>query len=353
MHVLTVPRPVVRAWAPVLAAAAIWVVLYRSILPFWDWVVYDALGLVAGTRLAGAVHFFFYDVSKLLLLLAAAVFVVSVLRSFLSVERTRAMLGGRRTALGTVLAALLGASTPFCSCSAVPVFIGFVSAGVPLGTTFTFLVASPMVGPVAVAMLYGLFGLPIAVLYVVTGLVLAVVAGTLIGRMRLERFVEPFVYETTMREGIDPSRGLTWADRFTIGRDEVVDIVRRIWPYLLVGIGLGAAIHGWVPEDFFARTAGPDNPFAVPLAVLLGIPLYTNAVGVVPLIGALHAKGLALGTLLAFMLSVVALSLPELILLRRVLRLRLIVIFVAVLAVAIVATGLLFNALFGVATLTP
>ncbi len=347
MQVLSLPSPKGRAWIPVLAGAAAWVVLYRSILPLWDWLVYDLAGLAPDTRLGHAVHFFFYDVTKLLLLLAAAIFVVSVLRSFLSVERTRALLGGRRSGLGTVLAAGLGGATPFCSCSAVPVFIGFVSAGVPLGTTFVFLIASPLVGPVAVTMLYAMFGLNVAVLYVLTGLTLAIVAGTIIGRFGLERHVEDFVYQTSLGKGFDPSRELTWADRFQIGRDEVVDIVRRIWPYLLVGIGLGAGIHGWVPEDFFARVAGPDNPFAVPMAVALGIPLYTNAVGVVPLVGALYAKGVALGTLLAFMMSVVALSLPELILLRRVLKPRLIAVFVAVLAACIIVTGLLFNAILG------
>jgi uncharacterized protein len=334
----------VRAWGSVAAGAVAWILLYRAILPFWDWAIYDLIGLDPATRLGGAVHFFFYDVSKILLLLAGVVFVVSVLRSFLSVERTRALLGGRRAGLGTVLGALLGVATPFCSCSAVPAFIGFVSAGVPLSATLAFLIASPMVDVVAVTLLYGLFGWQLAALYVGAGLVVAIVAATVLGRLRLERFVEPFVFETQVRPGLDPALGMTWSDRFGIGLGEVGDIVRRIWPFLLVGIGLGSGIHGWLPEDLFARIAGPDNPFAVPVAVLLGVPLYTNVVGVIPLVAALQAKGLALGTLLAFMMSVVALSLPEMILLRRVLKLPLIAIFVAVVATGIIAVGLLFNA---------
>jgi uncharacterized protein len=333
-----------RAWMWVALGAVAWTLAYRTILPFWDWVVYDLVGLDAATRLGGAVHFFVYDVSKILLLLGGVVFVVSVLRSFLSVERTRALLGGRRAGLGTVLGALLGVATPFCSCSAVPAFIGFVSAGVPLSATMAFLIASPMVDVVAVTLLYGLFGWQLAALYVGAGLVVAIVSATVLGRLRLERFVEPFVFETLVRPGMDPALGLTWSDRFRMAVAEVGTIVRRIWPFLLVGIGLGAAIHGWLPEDLFARIAGPDNPFAVPVAVLLGVPLYTNVVGVIPLVAALQAKGLAVGTLLAFMMSVVALSLPELILLRRVLKLPLIAIFVAVVATGIIAVGLLFNA---------
>jgi uncharacterized protein len=333
-----------RAWLLVALGAVVWTLLYRSILPFWDWVVYDAVGLSAGTRLGGAVHFFVYDVSKILLLLSGVVFVVSVLRSFLSVERTRALLGGRRAGLGTVLGALLGVATPFCSCSAVPVFIGFVSAGIPLSATMAFLIASPMVDVVAVSLLYGLFGWHLAALYVGAGLVLAIVVGTILGRLRLERYVEAFVFDTKVADA-GAGMGMTWSDRLAAAAAEVAGIVRRIWPFLLVGIGLGAGIHGWVPEELFARVAGPENPWAVPLAVLLGIPLYTNVVGVLPLIAALQTKGLAIGTLLAFMMSVVALSLPEMILLRRVLKLPLIALFVTVLAVGIVAVGLLFNAL--------
>ncbi|MCB0913307.1 MAG: permease, partial [Propionibacteriaceae bacterium] len=273
------------------------------------------------------------------------IFVVTVLRSFMSIERTRALLGGKREGIGNVLAASLGVVTPFCSCSAVPAFIGFVAAGVPLGVTMSFLIASPLVNEIAIALLLGLFGVGPTALYIGAGLLIAIVAGFTIGRMKLERFVEPFVFETKLRgQAIDPSVGLTWSDRFAMGREEVASILRRIWPYLLVGIGLGALIHGWAPADFFATWAGADNPFGVLVAVLLGVPLYSNAAGILPLVDALYSKGMPMGTLLAFMMATVALSLPEMILLRRVLKPKLIAIFAGVTAAGIVAVGYLFNA---------
>lgn len=337
--------PRIPAGALVAASAAAWLVLWLGNEPFAGWLVYEAFGLSAETRLGGAVHFFLYDSVKIVLLLSGVIFVIGVLRSFVSVERTRALLGGRRQGVGNGLAALLGVATPFCSCSAVPVFIGFVSAGVPLGVTLSFLIASPMVDVVTITLLLGLFGWQVAAIYVAAGLTLAVVAGFVLGRMNLERWVEPFVFETHVGQAADPARGLTWGERFRIGWDEVVDILRRIWPFLLVGIGLGAAIHGWLPEAFFARWAGPEQPLAVPFAVLLGVPLYANVAGVLPLIEALHAKGLAIGTLLAFMMAVVALSLPEMILLRRVLKPRLIALFIGVVAGGILLLGLGLNTL--------
>jgi uncharacterized membrane protein YraQ (UPF0718 family) len=267
-----------------------------------------------------------------------------VLRSFVTLERTRALLGGRREGVGNVMAAGFGVVTPFCSCSAVPAFLGFVAAGVPLGVTLSFLIASPLVNEVAIVLLYGLFGFRIAALYVVSGLLIAIVAGFTLGRLRLERWVEPFVFQTTLRgQPLQTGAALTWSDRMALGREEVRSILRKIGPYVLAGIGLGAIIHGWVPTEFFARYAGPDNPFAPLVAVVLGVPLYSNAAGVLPLIEALHAKGLAMGTLLAFMMSVVALSLPEMILLRRVLKPQLLACFVGVVGLAILATGYLFN----------
>jgi uncharacterized membrane protein YraQ (UPF0718 family) len=338
---LSKPSP----WIGLGLAALAWVVLYRSILPFWDWVVYQVLGLAAETRLGEAVHFFLYDTSKILLLLCAIIFVVAVIRSFFSVERTRALLGGRRLGVGNLLAAVLGVVTPFCSCSAVPAFIGFVSAGVPLGITLTFLIASPMVNEVALVLLYGLFGWQIAALYLVSGLTLAVVAGLVLGRMGLERYVEPIVYQTKVgKTSLDPALSLSWEQRFEVGLAEVRNILGKIWPYLLLGIGLGAVIHGWVPADLFVRYAGANNPLAVPVAVLLGIPLYSNAAGILPLIEVLHQKGVPMGTLLSFMMAVVALSLPEMILLRQVLKPRLIVIWVSVVGMGIILTGYLFNA---------
>ncbi len=337
-------RPL-RRWSAVGGAAVLWVALYVVNEPFWDWLVYRAVGLDAQSRLGSGVHFFFYDTVKIGLLLTGIIFLVTVLRSFMSVERTRALLGGKREGLGNVLAAGLGVITPFCSCSAVPAFIGFVAAGVPIGVTMSFLIASPMVNEIAIALLLGLFGIGPTLLYIGAGLVVAIVGGLVLGRLHAERWVEPFVFETRLRgQVIDSTLGLGWDDRIRMGVEEVGTILRKIWPYLLVGIGLGAAIHGWAPEDLFARYAGAGNPFAVPVAVLIGVPLYSNAAGILPLVEALHDKGLPMGTLLAFMMAVVALSLPEMILLRRVLRPRLIVTFIAVVAAGILAVGYLFNA---------
>ena len=335
-----------RLWGRLLAAAGAWLVAYQVNGPVWEWAVFDLAGFDSVGRWGSAVEFFFYDTVKILLLLGGIIFAVTVLRSFMSVERTRALLGGRREGVGNVAAAGLGVVTPFCSCSAVPGFIGFVAAGVPLGITMSFLIASPMVNEVAIVLLYGLFGWEVAALYVAAGLTVAIVAGWVIGRLRLERWVEAFVFETTLRgQPVDMASSLSWADRFAIGREEIRTIIGKIWPYLLVGIGIGATIHGWVPEGFFVEYAGPDNPLAVPVAVGLGIPLYSNAAGILPLVEALYDKGLALGTVLAFMMSVVALSIPELVLLRRVLKPRLLGVFVGVVGVGILMVGFLFNSI--------
>jgi len=340
------PATPTRRWVGLAAAAVVWVAAYEVNLPWWDWAVYDVAGLAPASRLGSGVHFFLYDSVKIALLLVGIIFAVTVLRSFMSVERTRALLGGKREGVGNVMAAGLGVITPFCSCSAVPAFIGFVAAGVPLGVTLSFLIASPLVNEVAIALVFGLFGIGPTLLYVGAGLVIAVVAGFTLGKLKLERWVEPFVFETRLGgQVIDPSASLTWDDRIRMGIEEVVSILRRIWPYLLVGIAVGAAIHGWAPEELFTRYAGAGNPFAVLIAVLIGIPLYSNAAGILPLVEALHDKGLPMGTLLAFMMAVVALSLPELILLRRVLKLPLMLTFVAVTGSGIIAVGYLFNAI--------
>jgi len=339
------PTTPTHRWVGVGAAALGWLVLYEVNAPLWDWVVYDVARLSLASRLGSGVHFFLEDSIKIALLLIGIIFLVTVLRSFMSVERTRALLGGKREGVGNVMAAGLGVVTPFCSCSAVPAFIGFVAAGVPLGVTLSFLIASPLVNEVAIGLLFGMFGIGPTLLYVGAGLVIAIVAGFVLGRLKLERWVEPFVFETRLGgQVIDPSVGLTWDDRIQMGVEEVGVILRKIWPYLLVGIALGAAIHGWAPEDFFTQYAGAGNPFAVLIAVLIGIPLYSNAAGIMPLVQALHDKGLPMGTLLAFMMAVVALSLPELILLRRVLKPPLIATFVAITGAGIVAVGYLFNA---------
>ncbi len=332
-------------WGLVVAAVFAWVAGYLLNGQFWDFVVYDVVGLDPESRLGEAVHFFVYDTTKILLLLGGIIFIVTVLRSFVTIERTRALLGGRREGLGNVAAAGLGVVTPFCSCSAVPAFIGFVAAGVPLGITLSFLIASPMVNEVAVILILGLFGWKVAVLYVVFGLLVAIVAGYVLGRLRLEHWVEPFVFETKLRGvTVEPSTDMPWDDRLALGWQEVKTIVGKIWPYLLVGIAIGAAIHGWVPEDWFASWAGAGNPLAVPIAVLVGIPLYSSAAGIVPLVQALADKGVALGTVLAFMMAVVALSLPEMILLRRVLKPQLLATFVGVVGAGILTVGYLFNA---------
>jgi len=333
----------VRLWTTLGALTVLWVALYRANGPFWNWLLFRVGGLSSESRLGETIRFFVFDTTKILLLLSGIIFVVTVLRSFLSVERTRQLLGGRREGVANVAAALLGVATPFCSCSAVPAFIGFVSAGVPIGVTLSFLIASPLVNEVAVVLLYGMFGWKIALLYVSAGLAVAIVSGFALGRLRVERWVEPFVFDVKLGPATTFGAQPRWRERTALARDEVVNIVRKVLPYLLLGIGLGAVVHGWVPQSFFERYAGPGNPFAVPFAVLLGIPLYSNAAGVLPLVEALYAKGLGMGTLLAFMMAVVALSLPEMILLRRVLKPQLIATFVAVVAAGILLVGYLFN----------
>lgn len=311
-----------------------------------DWITYGLIGLEPKSRLGAAVNFFLYDVPKVLLLLTVVVFVVALIRSFFPPERTRRYLSHSKLYAGNVAAALFGVVTPFCSCSAVPLFIGFVESGVPLGVTFTFLVASPMVNEVAVVLLLGLFGARIAALYMVSGLLIAIVSGIVIGKLGLEGWVEEYVYQIRLGDGAElPEQ--TWADRFAYARGHVREIVGRVWPYVVIGIGVGAFMHGYVPDDFLVRYAGPDNAFAVPLAVLIGVPLYSNAAGIVPLVSVLTDKGMAMGTVLAFMMAVVALSLPEAIILRKVLKPKLIAVYFGVNALGIVATGYLFNAVLG------
>jgi uncharacterized membrane protein YraQ (UPF0718 family) len=329
-----------------VAGAVLWFAVYQLNEHVWDWILYGALGLDPAARVTETIHFFLYDTIKIALLLVLIIFVVTFLRSYMSVERTRALLGGKREGVGNVMAAGLGVVTPFCSCSAVPAFIGFVSAGVPIGVTLSFLIASPMVNEIAIGMLLTLFGVKITAIYVGTGLVIAIVAGWILGRLGVERWVEPFVFETTLRgQPLDPSLGLSFDDRIAMSVEEVGTVLRKIWPYLLVGIGLGAVIHGWVPTEFFITYAGPGSAFGVLIAVAIGIPLYSNAAGIMPLVQALYEKGLPMGTLLAFMMAVVALSLPEMILLRRVLKPQLLAAYVGVVGAGIVLVGYLFNAL--------
>lgn len=314
---------------------------------FADMVTYQWFSLIKGSHLADAVNFFIYDTLKIFIMLSVIIFVVAIIRSYFPPEKTRKILSYKREYAGNIVAALLGIVTPFCSCSAVPVFIGFVEAGIPLGVTFSFLISSPMVNEVALILLWGMFGPGIALIYIATGLTVAIISGLVIGKLHLEKYVESYVYEIAQgSDGIEIGVAeQTWSDRLMYARDYVFDILKRVWPYVLVGIGLGAGIHGYVPTDFLAAYAGKDNFFAVPIAVLMGVPLYSNAAGVIPLVAALQEKGMAMGTVLAFMMAVTALSLPEMIILRNVLKPQLIGVFVGIVATSIIIVGYLFNAL--------
>lgn len=339
-------REPARYLAAGLPALALWWLIYRGLSPFAKWITYSVLTLTPGTHLASAAEFFAYDAPKVLMLLVLVVFGVGIVRSFFTPERARRILAGKRESAGNALAALLGVVTPFCSCSAVPLFIGFVASGVPLGVTFSFLVSAPMVNEVALVLLYGLFGWRIAAIYLGTGLAVAMASGFVIGRLRMERHVEPWVFEGAA-DGRDPAREepLFFRDRIRFGLDSVRDIVGKVWPYVLAGIAVGAAIHGYVPENFLAGIMGAGAWWSVPAAVAIGIPMYSNAAGIIPVVQALLAKGAALGTVLAFMMSVIGLSLPEMIILRKVLKVRLIAAFAGVVGVGILAVGYLFNLL--------
>lgn len=313
---------------------------------FADWLVYDVLGLAPATPLSGALQFFVEDVGKIFFLLVLVVFVIGFFRSMLAPERVRKMLGGRNRWFSFPAAVGLGAVTPFCSCSSVPLFIGFLEAGIPLGVTMAFLITSPMINEIAVFLLISTLGLEFTLIYVVTGLVVGLVGGLVIDRLRLEHWVEDYVWKIRMGETSLPEGPHGLRDRLRYAIDQVREIVGRLWLYILIGVGVGAGLHGFVPAEQLMRYAGPDNPFAVPLSVLIGIPLYSNATGMIPVVEALLAKGLPVGTVLALMMSVVALSLPEIMMLKKVLKWPLLVVFIAVLAVSIIIVGYLFNALF-------
>ncbi|WP_119069896.1 permease [Aggregatilinea lenta] len=334
-----------QSFALLAVAALMWWAAYSSLQRVADALAYDLLGLGAETHLGSAVNFFFYDVPKILLLLSGMIFLITVLRTFVTPEQTRRWLGGQREGVGNVLASLLGIITPFCSCSAVPLFIGFVESGIPLGVTFSFLVTAPMVNEVALVLLFGMFGWKIAGLYMVSGMVLAILSGLIIGRLHMEQHVEPFVYQVKVKANAQAQleTRLTWTERFGEALQSTRDIVGKVWPYVVGGIAVGAAIHGYVPDDFMVDVMGKDAWWSVPAAVILGVPMYSNAAGVIPIVSVLLDKGATLGTVLAFMMAVVALSLPEMIILRRVLRPRLIATYIAVLTVGIIATGYLFN----------
>jgi uncharacterized protein len=346
MSTLTAPR---KSWPmrqPVLfliVAALAWLGLYNTLIPASEALV-AALPVDRTSHFGGALQFFFYDTPKVLMLLTAVVFVMGMVNSYFTPERTRALLAGRSEGVANVMAASLGIVTPFCSCSAVPLFIGFVQAGVPLGVTFSFLISAPMVNEVALTLLFGMFGWKVALLYLGLGLTVAIVAGWIIGRLKMEAYLEDWVRDMPKMSADFEATNQTLGDRIDGGFAAVKEIVGKVWPYILGGIALGALIHGYVPEEFMASFMGKDAWWSVPLAVIIGVPMYTNAAGVIPIVQALLAKGAALGTVLAFMMSVIALSLPEMIILRKVLKMRLIATFVAVVASGILLVGFVFNA---------
>lgn len=324
----------------------LWLLLYLNLSAITDFLIYSIFGLERNTRLTDAIWFFVFEVPKVLLLLTLIVFGVGIVRSYFSPERTKKMLGGKKLFTGNVSASLLGIVTPFCSCSAIPLFLGFVESGVPLGVTFSFLIAAPMINEVALVLLFGLFGWKTALLYMSTGLLIAMLSGYIIGRLKLEKYVEPWVYEVKAGQLEIVEEKVALADRINFGIDAVKEIVAKVWIYIVIGIAVGAGIHGYVPENFMASLMGKSAWWSVPIAVILGVPMYSNAAGIIPIVQALLEKGASLGTVLAFMMSVIGLSLPETIILKKVLKIQLIGIFIGVVAAGIIIVGYLFNFVF-------
>ena len=329
-----------------ISILVLWVFVYSQLQSVSKWLTYSLLDMDAKSHVGSAIEFFLYESPKVLMLLLLVVFGVGIIRSFFTPERTKTILAGKRESAGMVFAALLGVVTPFCSCSAVPLFIGFVTSGVPLGVTFSFLISAPMVNEVALVLLLGLFGWKVALLYMSTGLVIAMLSGWIIGKLSMEKYVEAWVYKTQVGQTSCEMQTLSWSDRIRFGLEAVREIVGKVWPYVLLGIAVGAGIHGYVPENFMASIMGKSAWWAVPVAVVIGIPMYSNAAGIIPVVQALLGKGAALGTVLAFMMAVIGLSLPETIILRKVLKIPLIIIFVSVVGCGIILVGYLFNILF-------
>lgn len=321
----------------------LWILLYINLTSFSNYITERVFLLQPGQHLTETVRFFIYEVPKVMLLLVLIIFLVGILRSYFSPEKTRKMLAGRSLFTGNIMASVLGIVTPFCSCSAIPLFLGFVEAGVPLGITFSFLIAAPMINEVALVLLAGLFGWKVALIYVVTGLLIAIFAGWLIGALGLEKYVADWVFHIKSNQEEPKEEKLLFQERIQSGFQSVKDIVGKIWLYILIGIAVGAAAHGYVPEDILGSVLGKDKWYAVPLAIMMGIPLYSNAAGVIPIVSVLIEKGVSLGTALAFMMSVIALSLPEIIILKKVLKWQLIAVFIGIVAMGIVMVGLIFN----------
>jgi hypothetical protein len=332
-------------WLPVVLLP-VWYLIYHNLQPATNWLIDTVFGMPKGEHLTEAVRFFVFEVPKVMMLLALIIFFVGIIRTYFTPERTRKALEGKKTFTGNVMASTLGIVTPFCSCSAIPLFLGFVESGVPLGVTFSFLISSPMINEVAIVLLYGMFGWKVAAIYVGTGLAIAIIAGWIIGKLKLEKWVEPWVYETHLGNNSEEEEKISFGSRVSLGWDAVKDIVGKVWIYVAIGIAVGAGAHGYVPEDFMASLMGKSSWYSVPLSILIGIPLYSNAAGIVPIVAVLIEKGASLGTALAFMMAVIGLSLPEMIILRKVLKLPLIFTFVGIVGGGIMIVGYLFNMIF-------
>jgi uncharacterized membrane protein YraQ (UPF0718 family) len=327
------------------AGVVVWWLIYSNLSVFAGWFTYSLLKMEQGRHLSSSVEFFVFETPKVLMLLVIVVFGIGIIRSFFTPERTRKILSGKSESVGNVLAALLGVVTPFCSCSAVPLFVGFVTAGVPLGVTFSFLISAPMINEVALVLLFGMFGWKVAAMYMGVGLLIAIVAGWILGRLHMEKYIEPWVFQTQVRENTT-GQVMNWQDRINYGLTAVRDIVSKVWIYVILGIAVGAGIHGYVPQDFMASFMGKGAWWSVPAAVLLGVPMYSNAAGIIPIVKALLEKGAALGTVLAFMMAVIGLSLPEAIILRNILKPKLVFTFFGIVAAGIIIIGYLFNIVF-------
>lgn len=325
---------------------SVWYLVYHNLQPLSDWIIDKVLGLEKGAHITESLRFLIFEVPKVLMLLALIIFFVGIIRSYFSAERTRKMLEGKSTFTGNILASLLGIVTPFCSCSAIPLFLGFVESGIPLGVTFSFLIAAPMINEVAVILLLGMFGWKTALIYVLTGLIIAILAGWIIGKLKLEHWVQDWVYKTRLGETENEEEKKSFEDRLKFGFNAVKEIVGKVWLYVVIGIAVGAGAHGFVPETFMASIMGKSAWYSVPLSVLIGVPLYSNAAGIIPIVSVLIEKGASLGTSLAFMMAVVGLSLPEMIILKKVLKLPLILTFIGVVATGIMIVGYLFNFIF-------
>lgn len=324
----------------------LWMAIYFNLSAITDFLIYSLLKLEPQSHLTTAIWFFIFEVPKVMLLLTIIVFIVGIIRSYFSPERTRNILEGKSLFAGNVMASALGIVTPFCSCSAIPLFLGFVEAGIPLGVTFSFLIAAPMINEVAIVLLFGLFGWKTTLLYISTGLVIAITSGWIIGRLKLERYVEEWVYEIKSDHTRFEEAKLTINDRIEYGIAAVKEIVSKVWIYIVIGIAVGAGVHGYVPENFMASLMGKSAWWSVPVSVLIGIPMYSNAAGIIPVVQVLLEKGASLGTALAFMMSVIGLSLPETIILKKVLKLPLIFAFVGIVAIGIIMVGYLFNLIY-------